>query len=56
MRSVQSPYIAALFKLHEHQIEVARIDPKIEKEYAEIVRLREKLRLALSQRKLRIHP
>ncbi|MGY2936265.1 hypothetical protein ACVWZ6_005867 [Bradyrhizobium sp. GM6.1] len=50
---IQSSYIAALSKLHEQQLERLRIDPEIEKQYDEIRQLRERLRLALSRKKLR---
>jgi hypothetical protein len=50
---IQSSSIAALSKLHEQQLERLRIDPEIEKQYDEIRQLRERLRLALSRKKLR---
>ncbi|MCK1346341.1 MULTISPECIES: hypothetical protein [unclassified Bradyrhizobium] len=53
MLPIQSEQIAALFKLHAQQLESLRIDPEIEKEYSEILLLREKIKLATDQKKVR---
>ncbi|MET4038379.1 hypothetical protein ABIC03_000064 [Bradyrhizobium sp. RT6a] len=48
---IQNSYVAALLKLHEQRLERLRIDPEIAREYAKILRLRKRLRLALDQKK-----
>lgn len=47
---IQNSYVAALLKLHEQRLERLRIDPKIARDYAEILLLRKRLR-ALDQKK-----
>jgi hypothetical protein len=56
MRPVQSTYIAALFKLHDHQIEAVQLDPEIKKQYSEVLLLRERLRMAMDQKNSRPRP
>ncbi|WP_354069673.1 hypothetical protein [Bradyrhizobium sp. LB5.2] len=53
MRPIQSEHIAALFELHAQQLECLRSDPEIEKNYAEILLLREKIKLATNQKEAR---
>ncbi|WP_456647934.1 MULTISPECIES: hypothetical protein [unclassified Bradyrhizobium] len=53
MRPIQSTHIAALFKLYDQQLEAICSDPEIEKNYAEILLLREKIKLATNQNEAR---
>ncbi|MGX1168478.1 hypothetical protein AB7M16_004744 [Bradyrhizobium sp. USDA 372] len=50
MCPTQCEYIAALIKLHDQHIEALRVSPAIEKEYAEMLLLRERIRTALDRK------
>ncbi|KYH03072.1 hypothetical protein SE91_05835 [Bradyrhizobium sp. DOA1] len=51
MRPAQSTYIAALLKLHDQQIEALRTHPEFEKDYLEILLLRQRLNWVISGRR-----
>ncbi|MET4328889.1 MULTISPECIES: hypothetical protein [Bradyrhizobium] len=53
MHSIQGTHIAAIFKLATQQLEALRIHPEIQKEYSEILVLREKIKLATDLKKAR---
>ena len=46
MHHIQSTHIAAILKLTAQQLEALRTRPEIQKEYSEILVLREKIKLA----------
>ncbi|MCK1659425.1 hypothetical protein [Bradyrhizobium sp. 151] len=53
MHHIQSTHIASILKLTAHQVEALRIAPEIQKEYSEILVLREKIKLATDLKKVR---
>ncbi|WP_247348725.1 MULTISPECIES: hypothetical protein [unclassified Bradyrhizobium] len=53
MHHIQSTHIAAILKLTAQQLEALRIPPEIQKEYSEILVLREKIKLATDRKKAR---
>ncbi|WP_354258042.1 hypothetical protein [Bradyrhizobium sp. F1.13.3] len=53
MHPIQGTHIAAILKLTTHQLEALRIAPEIQKEYSEILVLREKIKLATDLKKAR---
>ena len=53
MHHIQSTHIAAILKLTAQQLEALRIHPEIQKEYSEILVLREKIKLVTDQKKAR---
>jgi hypothetical protein len=53
MHHIQSTHIAAILKLTAQQLEALRIHPEIQKEYSEILVLREKIKLAIDLKKAR---
>ena len=54
MHHIQSTHIAAILKLTAQQLEALRTRPEIQKEYSEILVLREKIKLAADQKKARL--
>lgn len=48
MRTAQSTYIAALLKLHDQQIEALRTHPEFEKDYLEVLLLRQRINWVIS--------
>jgi len=53
MHHIQSTHIAAILKLTAQQLEALRTRPEIQKEYSEILVLREKIRLATELKQAR---
>ncbi|MBW5438453.1 hypothetical protein FXB41_27930 [Bradyrhizobium canariense] len=53
MHHIQSTHIAAILKLTAQQLEALRTRPEIQKEYSEILVLREKIKLATDLKKAR---
>ncbi|WP_247335268.1 MULTISPECIES: hypothetical protein [unclassified Bradyrhizobium] len=53
MHPIQGTHIAAIFKLATQQLEALRVAPEIQKEYSEILVLREKIKLATDLKKAR---
>ncbi|WP_247442554.1 hypothetical protein [Bradyrhizobium sp. CW7] len=53
MHHIQSTHVAAILKLTAQQLEAVRTPPEIQKEYSEILALREKIKLATDQKKAR---
>ncbi|MGY2934953.1 hypothetical protein [Bradyrhizobium sp. 17] len=53
MHHIRSTHIAAILELTAQQLETLRIHPGIEREYSEILVLREKIKLATGQKKAR---
>jgi uroporphyrinogen-III synthase len=53
MHPIQNTHIAAILKLTAQQLEALRIPPEIQKEYSEILALREKIKRATHQKKAR---
>ncbi|MCK1359447.1 hypothetical protein [Bradyrhizobium sp. 199] len=53
MHHIQSTHVAAILKLTAQQLEAVRTPPEIQKEYFEILALREKIKLATDQKKAR---
>ncbi|UPK15221.1 hypothetical protein IVA93_11645 [Bradyrhizobium sp. 155] len=56
MHPIQGTHIAAIFKLATQQLEALRVAPEIQKEYSEILVLREKIKLATELKKARRQP
>ena len=53
MHHIQSTHIAAILKLTAQQLEALRIPTEIQKEYSEILVLREKIKMVTDQEKAR---
>ncbi|MCK1401441.1 hypothetical protein IVB40_22115 [Bradyrhizobium sp. 40] len=53
MHHIQSRHVAAILKLTDQQLEAVRTAPEIQKEYSEILVLREKIKLATDLKKAR---
>ncbi|WP_247903465.1 hypothetical protein [Bradyrhizobium sp. 131] len=56
MHPIQGTHIAVIFKLATQQLEALRVAPEIQKEYSEILVLREKIKLATELKKARRQP
>ncbi|MCK1333019.1 hypothetical protein IVB57_32885 [Bradyrhizobium sp. CW9] len=53
MHPIQGTHIAAIFKLATQQLEALRIAPEFQKEYSEILVLREKIKLVTDLKQAR---